>query len=358
MLLDVLAEIAKFDRSLPIERASMPPSSWYTASEIFDRERASVFARSWLPAVRADRVVESGSAISGCIAGEPWLITRDADGELRGFHNTCRHKGNLLVSEPVHEASELRCGYHGWVYGLDGRLQSAPRVAGIQDFDREALGLKPLAVREWGPWLFVNADPAATWLLSLSALGEKLGFGDLKSFAFAGSRSWELRCNWKVYVDNFLDGGYHISSIHPSLESQLDGASYRTTTFEGYSLQEAPPSTAGGERIGPRARYAFVYPNFMVNRYGGCLEGNIVTPLGVDRCHVDYDFFFDRAMTQADIDASIAESESIQEQDVAVSEAVQIGLSSSGFDRGRYAPSVEIAEHHFHRQLALDLTRG
>lgn len=350
-----LDEIARFDPTVPIERAWMPPSSWYTSADIASLEADRVFARHWLPIARSEELAEVGSAISGCVAGEPWLLVRDRDNIVRAFHNTCRHKGNVLVAESGSRGEELVCGYHGWAYALDGRLLRAPRVAGIEDFDRDAMSLVPLALASWGPWLFICSDPAKSWPTGLGPLTEALDSTDWDQLRYVRSASWELKCNWKVYVDNYLDGGYHIGTIHPSLAEQLDETGYQTTLGDGFSLQRAPASDSGGERIGGGAHYAFVYPNFMVNRYGDCLEGNIVVPLGPDRCRVDYDFFFAEGTAEQAIESSVAESVVIQDQDVAVSEAVQRGLSSRGFDRGRYAPRVEQAEHHFHCTLARDL---
>ncbi|MCP4247277.1 MAG: Rieske (2Fe-2S) protein, partial [bacterium] len=89
-------------------------------------------------------------------AGLPWLVVRGHDGTLRAFHNVCSHKAALLV-EGTARGDDLRCPYHGWCYRLDGSLRSAPSVAGIRDFDRAAMALRPLAVEVWGPFVFVNA---------------------------------------------------------------------------------------------------------------------------------------------------------------------------------------------------------
>jgi choline monooxygenase len=350
-----------FDPTIAIERAWTPPAAWYTSPEIYELERRTVFRRSWQPFVRAAELGESGAYASGCFAGEPWVVVRDGD-TARAFYNVCRHKGREVVTGSG-SAEELVCGYHAWSYDLGGRLRRAPRMAGIEDFDREAMSLPPLALASWGPWHFVSREPGAAPPVALHpevdrALAES-GWEGLRFFA---RRSWEIGCNWKVYVDNYLDGGYHVPHMHPTLDAQIDMQSYRTDVFARSSIQGAPPlARRDGRidydpavRIGERAIYAWLYPNFMINRYGPCMDTNHVIPLGVDRCRVEYEFYFDGTPTQAFIDESIAQADVTQREDIAICESVQRGLLSESYDRGRYAPRVEMGEHHFHCLLAAD----
>jgi choline monooxygenase len=357
--------IEAFDPAVPIERAWTPPSSWYTDPEIYELERRTVFRSSWQPVARVAELPERGSYLAGCMVGEPWLVVRDAEGELRAFYNTCRHKGREVVTGSG-RAEQLTCGYHAWTYDLDGRLRKAPQMAGIEDFDRNAMSLVPLSLTTWGPWRFVSRDPNAPSLASqVPELDRALGDSGWSALRYVGAKSWTLACNWKVYVDNFLDGGYHVPHMHPTLDAQLDMDAYRTEIFERFSIQSCPPKRAPDERIGyeaasrigERALYAWVYPNLMINRYGDCLDSNHVVPLGPDRCRVDYSFFFveDNEGSRA---ASMAQSDVTQEEDIAICESVQLGLGSESYERGRYAPRVETGEHHFHRLLAADYRRG
>ena len=357
--------IEAFDPSVPIERAWTPPSGWYTSPEIFELERA-VFQRTWHPAVRRDDVREAGTWSSGCHVGEPWAVTRDDAGVLRALSNTCRHKGREVVQGPG-RGDRLVCGYHAWTYDLAGKLRSAPRMAGIEAFDREAMSLPALAADEWGPWVFINhradAIAMAERLPELDAALQRTGWRALK---FVDGKSWTIDCNWKVYVDNYLDGGYHIPHMHPSLDAQLDMATYRTELFGEFSIQTSGAATApddrtdvdASQRIGDGAIYAWIYPNLMLNRYGPCLDSNLVIPLGPDRCRVEYEFYFmetEGEQAEAFVRQSIEQADVTQREDIAICESVQRGLSSVHYEVGRYAPRVEHGEHHFHRLLAADL---
>ncbi len=371
MGVDVRAELGAFDPELPIERAWTPPSSWYTAPELFELERRAVFGRTWHPVARLADLAQPGAYSAGCLFGEPYVVLRDQTGELRAFHNTCRHKGREVV-QGTGRADELVCGYHAWTYGLDGRLSSAPRMAGIEAFERGQMSLRPLAVEAFGPWAFLNLDVDAARGAPLAAgcpeLASRLEETSWASLTYIESTTWDIGCNWKVYVDNYLDGGYHIPHMHPSLDAQLDMSTYRTEVFERSSIQTsdpAPEPDAGvgfdaRARIGTGAIYAWLWPNFMLNRYGPCLDSNYVVPLGPDHCRVVYDFFFEGTGEDAQRFAaeSIAQSAVTQQEDIAICESVQRGLRSQGYDRGRYAPRVEQGEHHFHRLLAAALRAG
>ena len=361
----LLREIERFDPRIPIEEAWTPPASWYTSPDFHRLESRALFGRTWQPVARLDELERPGDHASGRLAGEPWVVVRQEDGRLCAFHNVCRHKGREVVVGSGN-ASELVCGYHAWCYGLDGRLTRAPHTAGIRSFDRSAMSLPPMAVEVWGPWVFVNGDPDAPPLAGqITELDTRLAASGWDSLRFVQRKAWTIGCNWKVYVDNYLDGGYHIPHMHPSLDAQLDMASYRTECFEVSSIQSAGPATEhneriekdASERIGAGAIYAWIHPNFMLNRYGPCLDSNWIVPLAPDRCQVIYDFFFsdtDGLDSRRFVEESIAQSDVTQREDIAICESVQVGLSSSTYDRGRYAPRVEIGEHHFHRLLHAD----
>jgi choline monooxygenase len=274
------------------------------------------------------------------------------------------------VVQGAGQAQELVCGYHAWTYDLTGRLKSAPRMAGIRDFDRAKMSLAPLTLATWGLWVFLDLSGTAPVLAPrLAELHSRLAGTDWERLRFVERTTWTLECNWKTYVDNYLDGGYHIPHMHPTLDAQIDMRGYRTELFGHFSIQSAPPAArADGriafdptERIGEGAIYAWIWPNFMLNRYGPCLDTNHVVPLGPDRCEVRYEFFFEEG---AGVDAasfiaeSIEQSAVTQREDIAICESVQLGLRSKGYDRGRYAPQVEIGEHHFHCLLAESYRRA
>jgi len=354
----VARELGKFDPTIPIERALTPPASWYASPEFWELDKRAIFANSWQPVARRDQLARPGQVISGCFAGEPYVVTRDGEG-LHALSNVCRHKA-MVVAQSSDAADALVCPYHGWTYELGGRLRSAPKVAGIADFDRDAMSLPRWGVCEWGPWVFIHPDPDATALADeLEELDRRLLATAWERLRFVAEKRWVIDCNWKVYVDNYLDGGYHIPHMHPSLDAQLDMSTYQTELFHSYSIQSSGAGRPGdartevdsSQRIGDGALYAWLFPNFMINRYGSCMDSNWVRPLDVGRCEVVYEFYFAEPIDDAFVAKSIEQADITQREDIAISESVQRGLGSSHYDQGRYAPRIEVGEHHFHQLL-------
>ena len=349
-----------FDAEIPIEKATTPPSAWYTDRQVLDVERATVFRRSWQAVGRLESLARPGDYISGSLAGEPYVALRGDDDRLHAFYNVCRHHATC-VAQGDGNTRELVCPYHGWTYGLDGRLLKAPRMAGVEDFQREENGLLALEIDTWGPWVFLRQESGAEAINDLlRPLDGHLRFDGLR---FEKQVRYEIDCNWKVFVDNYLDGGYHVGHLHKNLASQLDLEGYRTEVTGKLSLQtcgagSTDPSAAGAdfpERLEGGAVYAFAYPNFMINRYGPMLDTNWVLPLGPRRTLTVFDYFFEPGCDADFIARSLVASDQVQREDIGICESVQRGLESSAFDVGRYAPRLELAAHHFHRMLAADL---
>jgi choline monooxygenase len=183
---------------------------------------------------------------------------------------------------------------------------------------------------------------------------------------FFERRTYSLNCNWKVFVDNYLDGGYHVPHLHKALNSVLDYRQYTIENEDRYCLQSSP-MVAGDEdaatsatRQGDRAWYFWQYPNFMINLYKGYMDTNLVLPDGVDRCKVIFDFYFDDVIEEAAERnrQSIAVGERVNDEDVGICESVQRGLHSRAYGAGRLSVRREAGEHLFHRLLANDLKRG
>lgn len=364
-------DIAGFDPSLPIERAWTPPAAWYTTPDFHALEQAAVFGRNWLVAARSDQLAEPGRFVCGTVAGERYVIVRDENGSLQAFYNVCRHHA-AAVAEGEGKIRRFVCPYHGWTYGLDGHLINAPETKGLDDFDPKAYGLVPIAVDTWGPLVFIAlTDRARPLHEDLAPLKTELDDMAFETLTFVERRSYKLDCNWKVYVDNYLDGGYHVAYLHRGLASQLNLQSYRTEVFERFSIQTTDARAGGArqkkagidfaERIGDRALYAWIYPNLMINRYGPIMDTNLVIPLGHNRTEVIFDFYFketEGADAQEFIRKSIAASDVVQVEDMDICDAVQLGLESRSYDKGRYAPGREMGEYHFHRLLAGDVAAG
>ena len=350
-----------FDPEIPLERAWTPPAAWYLEADFARIERETVFRDNWLAVGRAEQVAEAGDFFSGSVADEPFVVVRDQEGALRAFYNVCRHHATC-VAKGAGKTDALVCPYHGWTYDLDGRLRKAKLAGPIKDFNRDDFNLVPMQVEQWCGIVFVcpgdPPEPPSRQLSALEARLTEMGRGPL---TFVARERYELECNWKVFADNYLDGGYHVSTIHPWLDAELNMESYRSEAFDRFSIQSSGGQPAQGvDRMGDGALYAFVYPNLFINRYGPIMDLNLLYPLGPERCLVLFDYFFEETegpQAEAFIAESRRRSAAIQMEDMEVCQRVQRGLRSASYDRGRYAPRWERVMHHFHGLLANDLER-
>jgi choline monooxygenase len=361
--------IAAYQKDSPLERASTIPAAWYTDARVAELERLTVFKRSWQVAGRRDAVRAPGDYIACDLAGgEPIVVSRADDRVLRAFFNVCRHHAAAVVTDAAGSARQFRCPYHGWTYALDGTLKGTPDFTGVCDFDRASNGLAPIDCATSEQWVFVRPERGG---LSLEQyLGTELSFGlerlSLDRLHWMEQRRYTLDCNWKVFVDNYLDGGYHVPHLHKGLDSVLDYSEYTIEIGERFCLQWSPMVKEGADertgavREGERAHYYWIYPNFMINCYGGAMDTNLVIPRGVDKTEVVFDFYFADVSEPARARnlASIAVSEQIQEEDVSICVSVQRGLRSGGYDAGRLSVRREAGEHLFHRLLHADLEAG
>jgi len=363
-----------------IESAHTLASKFYTDPAILDAEKSRIFRRTWqlvgtltTPCGEENdakrTIADPESFFTVDVIGEPVVVVRDKQGTLRAFSNVCRHRAG-----PIAQGSGcknvFRCGYHGWTYTLDGRLIGTPDVEGVEFFDRSTMGMFPLRLETWEQLIFVNFDQNAE---PLSAYLGKIP-EQARGFQFEGLQSVERRdyiidCNWKVYVDNYLEG-YHIPIAHPGLMREIDYAQYRTATYRYYSQQFAPiramkPEDAG-ERFYPpgtslqEALYFWIFPNLMLNVYPDNLSTNLIVPLSHDKTLTIFEWFFHDAHSEKvreRIQRAVAFSDEVQQEDIDLCRSVQRGLNSSTYDRGRYSVKRENGVHHFHMLLSEFLSK-
>jgi choline monooxygenase len=357
--------IESYNPNLPLAEAWTIPATWYVDPRVLDLERQRVFARSWQLAGRVDQVRQRGQYITWELAGEPLLIIRGSDEILRGFFNVCRHHAAAILTEPEGETHLLRCPYHGWTYSLEGELRGTPDFNGVGNFDRASNGLVPVETAVWENWVFVKLErggPSLESFLSIDLINQMRVLNP-ESFHWFERRHYLLDCNWKVFIDNYLDGGYHVPHLHKGLDSVLDYSQYTIATGERYCLQSSPIVSRGADaltgavRQGKSALYCWIHPNFMINCYEGVMDTNLVVPRGVDRCEVIFDFYFTDVSEQARERnlASITVSEKIQNEDVSICRSVQRGLASRAYRAGRLSVRREAGELLFHKLLYSDL---
>ena len=349
-----------------IARAWTLPSRLYTDAGVFAAEKEKIFSRTWQVVGHASQVEKSGDYFTTELVDEPLLFVRGSDGGLRGFYNVCRHRAGP-PAEGCGSRKLFRCGYHGWTYGLDGALLSATEIEGVENFRAEDFALAPVRVEEWFNFVFVNLDsearPLRDSLGELPQQAEKFSFAGMKLFE---RRTYDMKCNWKTYVDNYLEG-YHLPSVHPGLNRELDFNAYTVEPYargrEGYVRQFSPIRGAQPGDATPRryqeARedlttdYFWIFPNWMLNCYPDNVSLNIVLPVEPERSLAIFEWYLpEKDHSTPAAKASVEFSDQIQIEDVGICELVQKNLRSRSYSRGRYSVKHEKGVHAFHRMYA------
>ena len=196
----------------PVQRL---PREAYISPEWFERERRDLFGRTWTWAGLACDLPEAGDYTTVAAGDHPLVVLRDEAGALRAFHNLCRHRGTELVEGAGRlDAARIVCPYHRWTYGLDGALRAVPLHAqcfpGLDPGDHSLL---PAALGEFKGMVFVHPDPGADfseWRADLESVAWPHRFERMR----AGPEiTYEMRCNWKVFFENAIDG-YHLAYLH------------------------------------------------------------------------------------------------------------------------------------------------
>lgn len=233
-----------------LESAETLASRYYTDPAVLTLEKERIFRRTWQlvgtlsqPCGEANgvkrTVADRGAYFTVDVVGEPVVVVRDSDRTLRAFSNVCRHRAGP-IAQGTGCRNVFQCGYHGWTYTLDGRLIGTPEVDGVEFFDRSTMGMVSLRCETWEQFIFVNFDrdapPLSAFLGNIPQLAATFPFAGIQ---LAERREYMVNCNWKVYVDNFLEG-YHIPIVHPGLMKEIDYPRYRTEVFRYHSQQLGP----------------------------------------------------------------------------------------------------------------------
>ena len=330
------------------------PAAWYRGDDQFERERKAIFWKHWMLLGREAQLERPGDYICDDIAGWPVFVIRGKDGELRGFHNVCRHRAGPLVGEGAGRCTTLRCRYHGWVYDTDGVLQRAPGLELGTDIEPRDFSLHGVRTENWNGLVFVCLDPEAPslaeWLGDIVEIAER--FPAISSMAFTGEFAHEGRANWKNYSDNSCEG-YHVGFVHKGLgatvsDDKIDIAPYENGRFVGfdvtYEASEVDPTRKG------RGFWIYKFPCLLLHFAEYSFNCERVKPLGPGAVRLSRWFWCDEAQAQTlgvSSDQAIAASRQVMEEDLAICEAVQRNLEAGVYSTGRMSPTEEPGTIYF-----------
>ena len=328
----------------PLQRA-LDPQVYYS-SEAFEIERQRIFSSSWRLIGHENMLKAEGDYLTDDIAGASIVAIRTADDGIKAFHNVCRHRaGPLATNQAGNCGKELTCKYHGWRYALDGRLRSARDFGRTEGFDPRKFSLYPVHLVSWRGFLFASlSDDAPPVEDELSGVAEQ--FSGLKIHPFALRRSHVISCNWKAYVENYLEG-YHVPDVHPGLDKDIDAASYKVEMNGSAAIHHAPPKGCDGVYAG---FWAWLWPWLGVNLYRDGLMMERISPVSPSKTRLDYLYFFDPDKLD-ELNAMIKMSDEVTAEDKFICEAVQVNLEAGAYQPGPLSPKHEVAVGWFQNRL-------
>jgi phenylpropionate dioxygenase-like ring-hydroxylating dioxygenase large terminal subunit len=263
----------RFYNSSSSETSKLPPTrglpaSWYRSPEMYQLERRAIFSKSWILLTHSLRFTQHGDYMSFTQANISFFLVQDRDGNINGFHNTCRHRAYPVVQERSGTASILSCKYHGWSYGFKGNLSKAPRFDTVKDFDKSQHGLFPIHVfvdKAGFVWVNLQAgEPDVKWEDDFNGIDKEPKMQEVQfTEEFTFDHYWEMDvdANWKALVDNYNEC-YHCPTSHPLIAGVSDLTKYRVEPNAGYMEHHITNKDQGDSQF--RRSITFSYPNTSV----------------------------------------------------------------------------------------------
>ena len=368
---------ARNNVTAPLGRALGLPNGFYTDRDYHRREARELFSHTWTCVGVGAEIPGPGDIKPVSAAGMPLILIRTPTAEIKAFHNVCSHRGVQLVTEPQNRRPVIRCPYHSWTYGLDGRLVQTPML----DPDlcpggtRYGHGLVPVEVALWNDLVFVNLDgtapPLADFMAPLDARWSAYDFSGLRH---TGTWSLELAANWKLAMENYLES-YHLPWIHPGLNDRSPLEQHRhvvvseshfgqvTDRFAAGRITSnpLPPFPGLTEAQEQAGEYPIVFPNVMLGLQRDHFYCIIVEAIAVDRTCEHVHLYLASDETDDPCQATAARDlienwKAVFVEDIWVVERMQMGRASAGFDGGILTPQHDDLTHLFMKQVIKHLT--
>ena len=352
---------------LPVDRwVRRVPAARYSSDEFFEQERDRIFTRAWLAAGPEHRLQRPGAYFTLEELGESILVVRDDDGEIRAFHNVCRHRGSRLLTGSGRVAG-LQRPYHGWRYRLDGSLASITKGDGFEEvLEHRRFGLRALKTERWMGFVWVTLEEHAPPLRqTLGGIAEELEPYALHEMRPVQTFEKVYPFNWKAMLENAMDF-YHVPFVHngtinpqvsepPDLTSYGDHTRQRLDIAADYSWRARLDRrcTRGGpytpRQIGALHKY-LIFPNFLINVLPYHLTVMQVFPVTARSCRLRYAFCRRRGARGLELARAVATwaaSRYILWEDIKVLHAFQTGVNT-GRVQVQQLHAEEAAASHFH----------
>ncbi len=361
--------------NLPTEESSGLPNVAYTSEAFFRFEQGTVFRKNWVFAAFAHQIPQPGDMLPVDIAGQPVVIVRDEDENVRAFHNVCRHRGAKLIDEPQQGRKSLVCPNHSWSYSLQGKLIARPHFFGGEkhDINHQAChrsDLVEIRGSVWHDWIFINIDGhAAKFNEHIAFIETRIQGYDFSALGFAEKLEFDIDANWKLTIENFIEP-YHVFSCHPWLNSFV-GMEQRTPPdfhehilYCGYQFEKTDPARGEGLPYFPglskdrqkRGDWYVLFPNFAFEIFPDQVDVFIASPESAKRTKETIALYFIGDGTHApEFEQArrhvIKNWYDLNQEDIGIIERMQAGRASDGFDGGVLSPYWDPVQQQFARLI-------
>lgn len=309
------------------------PASWYTSPEMFQLERRAIFSRKWLLTTHTMRFAKTGDWLRYNIAGSSFLLVRDKDDTIKAFHNVCRHRAFPVVTEEGGTSRIFACKYHGWSYGLNGKLAKAPRYQDLSGFDKSQNGLFPIHVHtDVNGFIWVNLDaseePEISWEEDFKGIDLQPQFKDFNSEDYTFDHTWEIEgdYNWKILAD------------------------LRSDTQTGSIIHDAnstPEQIAQGLKIAS----TYYFPNASMTVSPNFFFMLRFVPTSPTSCTMRYEVYRKKNSSDEDFDKVNSIFKQIMTEDKELCTNAQKNLNSGVFVNRELHPHMEEGPLHFQNKV-------
>ncbi|KAF2716875.1 ISP domain-containing protein [Polychaeton citri CBS 116435] len=332
------------------------PAAWYTTKEMYEFERRAIFSRKWLFVTHSSRLNQPGDFLRYKMAGYDIVIIMNRSGVVNAFHNVCRHRAYTVVEKNEGRASILSCRYHGWSYGLDGKLAKAPDYNRLDYFDKTKNGLFPIHVHvDSNGFIWINLDssekPEESWVEMFSGVDEQERFEkfDFNEYKLDHTYELEANYNWKIASDNFNEC-YHCKTTHPDVPTFLTIDSHDVDLKKNHMEHDQAP-TEEQKAKGYDVNSTYYFPNVSMSISPHFMMIQKFMPEEASKTKVHYEIYRNQSSSEEDFRTIADTYARVMKEDKALCDRAQQNLNAGVFVNGELHPRWEKGPLHFQNQV-------
>ncbi|KAH7007197.1 Rieske [2Fe-2S] iron-sulfur domain-containing protein [Ilyonectria destructans] len=340
------------------------PSSWFREPEFYDLERRAIFSKTWLIVSHKSQFATPGQYARYEVAGYPFFVVSDRDGNINAFLNVCRHRAFPIVHNETGKASILSCKYHGWSYGLKGNLAKAPRFDTVpaSQFNKDQYSLYKLHMHiDQLGFVWVNLDgsekPSISWeeqFKNIDTQERITKVYNMDDYEF--DHTWSLdgcNFNWKTLVENYNEC-YHCSTAHPGISPYIK----KDTKFDVepvlcYIRHLGEDMEAGDIVASP----TYMFPNASVTISKHFFYMMFIIPTSATTSRMRYEVYRNKNSPAEAVKEAVDFFKQVEDEDKYLGNNAQKGLNSDTYTAGPLHPYMEKAVEYFETVLRSSLKK-